>query len=236
MIRKIPLIALITQLLTGVGISQESSGPVQVRVLLHDPVRPRAELFMADQTGGVAEVMLNPGNLSEARMTIPANGSIVLYDKVAVDPANPAASLAASAKMPSGTRKVIAVVTPAPAGAKPPYRMVLIDDSKKGFPDGESRVLSLVPVETAVEAGEHKLQLQPGKVTRIPAVKKHDEFNMAPTNFYYKEGSSWVPFTERKLQFLDVFRRVFVVYVTPGSTQPFVRTVVDTAPAVQPES
>jgi hypothetical protein len=40
-----------------------------------------------------------------------------------------------------------------------------------------------------------------------------------------------VPFTERQLQFLNAYRRLFIVHATPGALQPSVTTIVDTAPA-----
>lgn len=212
-----------------------TSGAFQIRAVLHDPVNPVADLFLPNQAGQVVKLKLVGEGLSDAQSTTPVNGSLVLYNKAVVDPKNPTASLAASVKIPAGMKRAILVVLPAAADAKPAYRMVLIDDSPGAFPGGESRVLSLVTFEAALQAGEHKLQLKPASVTKVPAVKQVNEFNMAQTNFYYKEGESWVAFTERQLQYLDEYRRIFLVYLTPGSTQPFVTTIVDTAPANLPK-
>jgi len=44
-----------------------------------------------------------------------------------------------------------------------------------------------------------------------------------------------VAFTERQLQFLHEFRRIFIVHLTPGATFPIVTTIVDTAPPVVPK-
>jgi hypothetical protein len=110
--------------------------------------------------------------------------------------------------------------------------MVLFDDSAKGFPKGESRVLSLVTMETTLEAGELNLTIPPGGITSVPPVKKVDEFNMAQTNFSFQQSGSWVAFTQRQLQFLPAYRRLFIVHVTPGALQPAVTTIVDTAPVL----
>jgi hypothetical protein len=208
--------------------------PVQIRAVLHDPVHPAAELFYTDKKGLVAKVEFRPQDLTRPLFTLPVNGSVVLYDKADIDPKKPEASLAASVKLPPNIRQAIIIVLPAPAGSKPAYRMVVIDDSAKAFPKGESRVLPLVTVETAIQAGEHRLPVHPGKITSVPPVRKVNEFNMAQTNFYYKQGEAWVPFTERQLQFLDACRRLFIIHVTPGALQPSVTTIVDTAPAAAP--
>ena len=218
--------------LTGQAQQREAAAPLQIRAVLHDPVHPVAELYLPDQSGTVVRLKLVAEGLSETQISMPVNDSLVLYNTADVDPKNPAASLAASVRIPPDTKRAIVVVLPAPAGAKPAYRMVLINDSPAAFPKGESRVVSLLPAtaETAIEAGEHKIVVPGGKIVRVPPVRKVTEYNIAQTNFYYKDGKTWVPFTERQLQYLDEFRRIFIVHVTPGATQPFVTTVIDTTP------
>ena len=208
--------------------------PLQIRAVLHDPVHPVAELYLTDKAGAVVRLNFLAEGLSDVYSTVSVNGSLVLYDSATIDPKKPEANVAASVRVPPDTKRAIVIVVPGPADAKPAYRMVLVNDSPTAFPKGESRVLSLVPVETAIEAGEHRLPVHPGKITNVPAVKKVDEYNMAQTNFYYKQNDSWVVFTERRLQYLDEFRRIFLIHVTPGATEPSVTTIIDTAPVVLP--
>ena len=207
---------------------QEATAPLEIRAVLHDPAHPAAELFYRDKTGTVAKLDFRPQDLTGTLFTLPVNGSLVLYDKATIDPTNPTASLAASVKLPPDLKRALIVVLPAPAGSKPAYRMVVIDDSAEAFPKGESRAVPLIGVETAIQAGEHKLPIHPGAITKVPPVRKVNEFNMAQTNFYYRRGASWVPFTERQLQYLDAYRRIFIIHATPGALQPSVTTIVDT--------
>ena len=207
---------------------KEAATPIQVRAVLHDPVHPTADLYYTDHKGAVVKLGFRPKDLSKPLLTLPVNGSLVFYDKANINPEKPEASLAATCKIPPNTKRGIVVVLPSPAGTKPAYRLVFIDDSAKAFPKGESRVLTLLPVEAAIEAGEHKLPIHPGVIANLPPVKKVDDFNMAQTNFYYKQGESWTVFTERQLQFLDGVRYIFIVHATPGALQPTVGTIVDT--------
>ncbi len=207
----------------------ETPVPFQIRAVLHDPINPDATLYLTDQTGKIVKLEFRPQDLSRPQVTLAVNGSLVLYDKEMVDPKKPEASMAATCKIPPNTKQGVVVVLPGRAGAKPAYRLVFIDDSAKGFPKGECRILSLLSVEAAIEVGEHKLRIQPGKITNVPPVKKVNEYNMAQTNFHYKEGEGWTVFTERQLQFLDGFRRIFIVHATPGALSPTVTTIVDTA-------
>jgi hypothetical protein len=206
----------------------EKVAPVRIRAVLHDPIHPAASLFYPDKSGAILPLNFRPQDLTETMWMMPINGSLVLYDKAAIDPKNPSASLAASVKLPPEIKQAMVVVLPAPSGQKPAYRMWVIDDSEKAFPHGESRVLSLVGAEMMIQAGEHKVDVHPGKITRVPFVRKVNDFNMAQTNFYYNQGGSWVTFAERQLQYLEVCRRLFILHVTPGALQPTVTTIVDT--------
>ncbi len=205
---------------------------VQIRAVLHDPTNPTAELFYRDKKGGAVKLNFQPQDLTPPLLTQSVDGSLVLYDKADIDPKNLTASVVASAKLPPNMKSAMVVVTPAPVGSKPPYRLDLIDDSAAAFPKGESRIISLVPMETTLEVGEHKLTIRPGESTRVPAVTKVNEYNMAQTSFSYKEGDTQVIFNDRQLQYLDGFRRIFIVHTTPSGSQPGITTIVDTAQAV----
>jgi hypothetical protein len=204
--------------------------PVQIRVVLHDPVNPTADLYYADKAGAILPLDFRPKSLSKAVFTRPVNGSLVLYDKASVDPENPAESVAASVKLPPNIKRAMVLVLPNLEDKKPAYRMLVIHDSEKAFPKGESRVVLLIDVKAAIVAGEHRLEVNQGKLTRVPPVKKVNEYNMAQTNFYYQQGGSWKVFTERQLQYIDACRRLFIIDATPRAITPRVTTIVDTLP------
>jgi hypothetical protein len=217
------------------AIAQDAAQPaVQIRAVLHDPMSPTAELFYPDATGHPTPLEFRPKDLTSPLIMRPVEGTLVLRDTATIDPKNPAAGIAATLKLPPDLRRAILIVLPAPDDSKLPYRLLLIDDSEKAFPKGESRVLSLIGVKTAVQAGEHKVPLDPGKISPIPSVRKVNDFQMAQTNFYYQHGEVWIPFTERQLQFTDACRRIFIVHATPGALQPTITTIVDTAMVTQP--
>ena len=207
---------------------KEKVVPVRIRAVLHDPIHPAASLFYPDKSGAILPLNFRPQDLTETMWMMPINGSLVLYDKAAIDPKNPSASLAASVKLPPEIKQAMVVVLPAPSGEKPAYRMWVIDDSEKAFPYGESRVLSLVGVKVGIQAGEHAVAVQPCKLGRVPLVKRVNDFNMAQTNFHYLQKSGApVVFTERQLQYIDACRRLFIIHATPGALQPTVTTIVD---------
>jgi hypothetical protein len=225
----------LTGLSLAVRAQEPAPTPVQIRAVLHDPINPVANLFYTDKTGAIVPLDFRPQDLTEPMFMLPIDGSLVLFDKANIDPKKPAESLAASAKLPLEMKRAIAVIIPSPSDQKPAYRMIIIDDSEKTFPHGESLVLSLVKVELAIEAGEHKLLIHPGKITRVPPVKKVNDYSMAQTNFHYQQNDSWVTFTERQLQYLDACRRLFIIHATPEALQPTVTTIVDVTGNLNPQ-
>ena len=210
--------------------TSEEVKPVQIRAVLHDPIHPSANLFFEDAAGKIVSLAFLPQDLTRMQLMRPVNDSLVFYDKAEVDTKKPEASLAATCKIPAGLKRGIVIVLPNAAGIKPAYRLLLIDDSAVAFPKGESRVLSLIAIETAIQAGEHRIPIHPGDFAKVPPVKKVNDYNMAQTNFYYKKDEAWLVFTERQLQYLDAYRRIFIVHATPGALQPTVMTIVDNAP------
>jgi hypothetical protein len=228
--------ALVTLASASLLQAQQDSAKTQleIRTVLHNPGKPLPSLFVSNPAGKIEKLQLLPSGISPKQLVIVLNGSLVLHDKAAVDPNNPQASVAASVKVPQNMKQAIAIILPSEAGKKPAFRVVLQDDSSTGFPKGESRILSLVPLESAIQAGEHKVSVPSGKITAVPSVKKVNSFNMAQTNFYYKQEASWQLFTERQVQYLDDIRRIYIIHVVPGSNAPSLATFVDTAvgPAV----
>jgi hypothetical protein len=229
MLRK-TILLIFTAAFAGQVTAQPAAAPtlMRFRASLHNPLKPTENFFYADKSGAIIPLKLRMKDLSSPELTQLSNDSIVLYDKLAVDPKKPEASVAAVCKVPAGIKRAVFIILPSPAGVKPPYRMVCIEDSFKGFPGGESRILTLIAGEAAVEAGEHKLAIHPGVITRIPPVKKADDFHMAQIKFLYKVAKNWISVDERQSQFLEGYRRIFILHLPPGSDVPSISTIVDT--------
>jgi hypothetical protein len=147
----------------------------------------------------------------------------------------PDGSMAAKAKLPPDTAELLLILVRKPAAdATPPYLAIVLDASPAAFAWGTSQVVNLLGVDAAIHAGEHRLILAAGKTTKIPVVKTRDEFNMAQVDFHRKQGDQWVPFSERRIQFVDDNRRVILVHAPPGSQQPMINTLIDYEPQREP--
>ena len=210
-----------------VGLAQDASiSKLTVRAFLNDPTNPAAELFAPDAPDKVIPLVLAPGELPAGQAVAVIDGKLYLYSSAKIDPAY----LVASITVPSNLKQAIAIIQPRGDAKKPPCGIVFVDDSISAFPPGESRVISFTALPLAIQAGEHKIAIAPGKITNVPPVTKADPYNMAQTNFMYKVGEAWVPFSEAKMKYLKDFRQVFICAVRPGSKSPTLVTLVDDTP------
>jgi len=187
-------------------------------------------MYLKDEKGHMVKLNLTPEDLGMPQLTIPVDGSLILFNTAGVDPKNPESIVAAQVAVPKNMQRAIVIIIPGPANSSPAYRMVLIDDSAEAFPPGASKVLTLVSFDTALEAGEHKVLCSPGKVTNVAAVKKLDPYNMAQTDFYFKENDAWTVFSECKMKYIDAYRQIFIAYIRPGSKAPELTTLIDLMP------
>jgi len=211
--------------------AQEEAGTkLIIRAFLNDPAKPDTKLFVSEPAGHMVPLVLAPGELPAGQTVTITDGKLNLHSSATIDPVHPDASLIASAPVPPGLKQAIAIIQPRGDAKKPPCGIVFVDDSITAFPPGESRVISFTTLSLALQAGEHKIAVAPGKITTIPPVTKVDAYNMAQTNFLYRAGEAWVPFSESKMKYLKDYRQVFICAVRPGGKSPTLVTLVDDMP------
>lgn len=203
---------------------------ISLRAVLHNPLEPYAELWVTDAGGSLVRLNLALEGLTEAQTVSLPDGKLQLFSSDQVNPEKPLENLAASITVPANVKRAITFLFPAAPNAKPPLRMMLIDDGPAAFPKGESRALNLTPLALAMKAGEHSVKLPPAAVTRIPNVKNRNDLNQAQTEFYRPgaTGTEWILLAERPMQFTDNIRNIILMYQMPNVQEPQLRTLVDT--------
>jgi hypothetical protein len=228
MFRRPLLRLLLAACLTGMAAAQApTAARLRVRTLLHDPLNPYAEFYLAGTKGGLERMNLSLEGIGVPQDVTLQGGTLRLFSSATVDSANPLANLAASTTVPAGLKRAIVLIVPAGANAKPPYKLMLLDDSASAFPWGESRAVNLTALPLAVAAGEHRIQAKPATVTPIPKVTRVNDLNQAHTRFYQQDGSQWVLLSERPTQFTDQVRNLFLLFTMPGVPDVQVRTLID---------
>lgn len=143
----------------------------------------------------------------------------------------------ATAAIPPGVRSALMVfVRFATAEAEPSgWRIFVIDDSPKNFPDGGAYVANFFSNDIRFVIGEHKGMLHAAGSHGYAMPKERDDFNMAAVIFMFKNGESWRTANESSLRFLPGMRYLIFAYVDPVSGRPRINTYQDIAePVVEP--
>jgi hypothetical protein len=203
---------------------------LSLRAVLHDPLKPQADLYVPVKEGALDALYLSLEGLTEPQEVVLTDGTLQLFSSRTIDPQKPLKNLAATAKVPDSLTRAIVIIIPSDKESPTPYRMVVLDDDPKAFPKGETRVLNMTALPLAMKAGEHAVKLPAAKITTLPVLKKLDHMNRAPTEFYRAGDSAneWILFAERPMQFSRNSRNLIVIYQTAGLKEPRVRTLADT--------
>lgn len=230
MIRLLACLVSATLCLTAAAQQPPAASKLRLRAVLHDPLKPHAELYVRDTAGGLVRLYLALEGLTEAQNVSLPGGSLQLFSSATIDPAKPLEHLAATVTVPAEVKRAIVFIFPAAGDAKPPYRLMVLDDGPAAFPKAETRVLNLTKLPLAMKAGEHSIKLPASAVTAVPKVTKRNDLNQAQTEFYRqgKQANEWLLLAERPMQFADGARNIIILYQMPKVESPQLRTLVDT--------
>ena len=135
---------------------------------------------------------------------------------------------AANATIPVGVSAAILLFVAAPQtpGALP-WRVFVIEDSARNFPDGGAFVANFHNQEIRFVIGENKLVLRPGGSHGISRPKERDDFNMAAVVFQFQLSDIWRNASESMLRFLPGSRYLMFAFVDSASGRPRVVTFQD---------
>ena len=133
--------------------------------------------------------------------------------------------LAATAIIPANVKTVILVFVRASKTTDiPPWRVFVIDDSAKNFPDGGAFVANFHNQDIRFVIGERKLMLHSAGSYGLPIPAKRDAFNMAPVVFEFQQDDRWRTASESMLRFVPGMRYLIFAYRDPASGRPRLST------------
>jgi len=208
---------------------------IEIRAVLQDPMNPGAAFQVRTTPSTFEKLELVAEGLCIAKRISVTDNTVALYGPTSSDP-KIGPPIVASAVVAPAVERCLLVIVPEPPGGKLPYHLLVLDDTGKAFPFGESRVVNLTNVALGMQAGATRLSLPAHSVTPLPLIKEVNEYHMAQTNFYAKSdnGDQWMPFAERQVQYLETVRRISLIDVAPGAVAPTIRTVIDHVPFTPP--
>ena len=227
---------LVSTALAGVLVLTSSAEPeasvkVRIRAVLHDPMKPFAEMYVRGATGTMVRLNLAMEGLTQPQIVTCPKGVLQLYSSPAPDPEKPRLNLLASAAVPDRTKQAIVFIVPAGDKEQPPYKLLVLNDAFDVFAKGESRVINMTSLPLAIRAGEHSKEIPPARIVTVPRVTKVNDMNQAQTVFFRKIDQDWVVLSERPMQYTNTLRNMFLIYLMPNVAEPQIRTLIDTTTA-----
>lgn len=174
----------------------------------------------------------------EVTCTIPANtfsepfvcfakGNVITF--VTSDDRKPLAA----ATIPEHVKAAILVFVPAVKQPSPvPWRVFVIEDTVKNFPDGGAFVANFYKQDIRFVLGESNITLKSGTDHGFARPEKRDAFNMAPVIFQFQQGDTWRTASESLLRFVPGLRYLIFAYVDAASGRPRIATFQDFMPIV----
>lgn len=113
------------------------------------------------------------------------------------------------------------------AAPAPGWRVFVIEDSAKNFPDGGAFVANFYEHDVRFIIGEHKGMLHAAGFHGYEMPKERDSFNMASVVFEISQNDKWHIANESALRFLPGMRYLIFTYVDPLSARPRIATFQD---------
>jgi hypothetical protein len=146
-------------------------------------------------------------------------------------------SLLAELDLPADLRSAILLFLPEKAGAKQPFRVLVIDDSKRAFPAGSFRVSNLSPQPVRIVLESKTYEFKPGATQFIedPPVRDGNQSGMKAFAFH---NGNWQRIASGIWPHPGRGRAVQVLFVHPATGMVQLRAFDDVPPrdpAPQPQ-
>ncbi|MEM1085184.1 MAG: hypothetical protein AAGI48_13815 [Verrucomicrobiota bacterium] len=210
-------------LLPATGVAQEEKGkPITCRFISLGNDRPPELLNIGDKDFE-AKVKMRAGLISQEVQCMMMGNKLSF---ISADDRKPAAEAA----IPDGIGEAILVFARAPKGGKNklPWRIFVIEDSPKKFPNGGAHVANFHGGNLRFVIGEQKLGLKAGGSRGVDRPEKRDDFNMAPVIFQFEgKDGKWTTASETRLRFAPGLRYLMLAYVDPQTGRPRITPVKD---------
>ncbi len=202
-------------------VTAQEGRKVTCRMVALDAANPPPALLTTTGDGAELNVTPSVGSIS---------GEMVLSSKTDVFSFLNATDRkpAATVTIPAGIKAAILLFVAGPKAPNAlPWRIFVVEDSPKNFPDGGAFVANFNNSNIRFVIGEHKIMLKAGGSTAVPRPTTRDEFNMAGVTFQFQQGETWRDASESMLRFLPGTRYLMIGFVEPASGRPRVITFPD---------
>ncbi|MEO5917705.1 MAG: hypothetical protein ABIS50_25970 [Luteolibacter sp.] len=199
----------------------EDGRKVECRFVSLNAEVPPPALLTASADGAESSVTVPTGSLSAASPCFSKTNTFSFLSAADRTPA-------ATATIPADVKSAILVFVAAPkTPGTLPWRVFVIEDSPKNFPDGGAFVANFHNQDIRFVIGENKIMLHAAGSHGVSRPNERDEFNMAPVAFQFLQGDSWKNASESMMRFLPGMRYLMFAFVDSASGRPRVVTFQD---------
>ncbi len=212
----------------------EDARPVRCRFLSFGVAEDPAGLLTLTEKGVEIPCPLPTGVLSKPVVCFAKDNLIAFFAATADKPP------VTTATIPPGLSAVLLIFITGPqkTGATTTksanWRVLVIEDSPKNFPDGGAFVANFYKQDIRFIIGEHKGMLHAAGSHGYPLPEQRNAFNMAPVVFELLQDEKWNVASESALRFIPGIRYLIVAYEDPVSSRPRINIYSDIATPVVP--
>ncbi len=211
-------------------LSAQDARPVQCRFLSFGDSKAPPSVVSASGKGAEINCPLSSSQISQ-KITCFAVGNKISFLSSADK--KPLATATIPAEV--GTALLVFIRVPeGPEAIAPAWKILVIDDTAKNFPDGGAFIANFCSQDIRFTIGEHKGMLHSGGFHGYAKPEQVDTFNMAPVVFEIQQADKWRIANESALRFLSGMRYLIFAYVDPASGRPRINTYQDLPPPAPP--
>ena len=219
------LILLSVVFLFSALLQAEDAHPVRCRFLSFGNTGPDTSAIALSEKGEEITCPLSSSELSSPITCLSKNNVIPFLSAADKKPL-------ASASIPAGVNEVLLIFMKVPSKPESTadaasWRIMVIEDSAKNFPDGGAFVANFYNGDIRFVIGEHKGMLHAAGSHGYKLPAERDSFNMAPVTFEFIQNGQWRLANESALRFLPGMRYLMFAFVDPVSGRPRINTYQD---------
>lgn len=176
------------------------------------------------------EVQLSTANIVGPLAVVATDGALRIFDKPLTVDGKVTHPVLSTAKLPTGTERVLVLLFPASKGAKEPYRSLVLNHDLKDFPLGVYRMINISPHPIRGAIARDYVEAKPGGVANLEPAGEPGA--VVPVRFEFFDKDRWNLLTETRCAIRKDRRWLTCVYQDPVSGRMNIRSIPDRTPVM----